>query len=149
MISNFPLSVCISPSLPLRRSGTDWQDTLSLIRQMAWGETLIWTSSAWKRTVLPGWAQRGREQPITTHSCCRHTAWFFPLKCVCVCVWTLSLLVHLIHPCIHYCFFLLLLFLLLQQLIYFSFPHCLSASHEIAISKRCHRGQESPQQKVD
>lgn len=76
----------MSPSLPLRRSGTDWQDTLSLIRQMAWGETLIWTSSAWKRTVLPGWAQRGREQPITTHSCCRHTAWFFPLKCVCVCV---------------------------------------------------------------
>lgn len=50
------LSLCLSPFC--RHSGMDWQGTLFLTRQMAWGETLIWTSSASKRTALPGWAQR-------------------------------------------------------------------------------------------
>ena len=49
-----------------RHSGMDWQGTLCLIRQMAWGETLIWTSSASKRTAPPGWVQRPETANYTT-----------------------------------------------------------------------------------
>lgn len=56
-IWNYP-SLLSSVFLLHRHSGTDSQGTLFLIRQMAWGETLIWTSSASKRTALPGWAKR-------------------------------------------------------------------------------------------
>lgn len=72
-------------SPPCRRSGTDWLGTLFLIRRMAWGETLIWTSSAWKRTALPGWAESLGTANYTTlvgfFSC-----WLInSIKCPCVC----------------------------------------------------------------
>lgn len=69
-----------------RRSGTDWLGTLFLIRRMAWGETLIWTSSAWKKTALPGWAQRTGTANYTTFKLPPCLLSFIPLS-VCAFVW--------------------------------------------------------------
>lgn len=87
------LQECVSllaPIAPLsdRRSGMDWLGTLFLIRRMAWGETLIWTSSAWKKTALPGWAQRTGTANYTTLKLPPRRLKFTPssvLVCVCVC----------------------------------------------------------------
>lgn len=66
----------------------DWLGTLFLIRRMAWGETLIWTSSAWKKTALPGWAQRTGTANYTTFKLPPRLLSFIPLSvCVCVRVW--------------------------------------------------------------
>lgn len=79
----------LSPSASLLRrlSGTDWQGTLFLIRQMAWGETLIWTSSASKRTALPGWAQRPGTANYTTLMLLPCQLIHSIKACVFVCVW--------------------------------------------------------------
>lgn len=96
-----------SASFLCRHSGTDWQGTLFLIRQMAWGETLIWTSSASKRTAPPGWAQGPETANYTT---------LMPLPpwlihsikaCVSVYVWkrergAVEILFPIIHPNIYY-----------------------------------------------
>lgn len=90
----------------------DWQDTLFLIRQMAWGETLIWTSSASKKMALPGWAQR----PWTaTHMQLHHSYSSFTLasRHVCMCVYfffqkcwgPVEMLLPIIHLYIYYCVF--------------------------------------------
>lgn len=71
---------------PDRRSGMDWLGTLFLIRRMAWGETLIWTSSAWKKTALPGWAQRTGTANYTTFKLPPCQLSSIPLSvCVCEC----------------------------------------------------------------
>lgn len=84
MVSRFSVSLWLSP-LFCRRSGTDWQGTLFLIRQMAWGETLIWTSSASKRTALPGWAQRPGTANYNTLMLLSHWLIHSIRACVCVC----------------------------------------------------------------
>lgn len=67
-----------------RRSGTDWLVTLSLIRRMAWGETLIWTSSAWKKTAVPGWAHRTGTANYTTLKLPPRLLKFIPFSaCMC------------------------------------------------------------------
>lgn len=78
----------LSPSASVlhRHSGTGWQGTLFLIRRTAWGETLIWTSSASKRTALPGWAQRPGTANYTTLMLLPCWLIHSIKACVCVCV---------------------------------------------------------------
>ena len=114
-ISHFSLSLSLSlsPSASVlhRHSGTAWQGTLFLIRRTAWGETLIWTSSASKRTALPGWAQRPGTANYTTLMLLPcwliHSIKAFVCVCVCVCVrvcmcereWAIvEILCPVIHP---------------------------------------------------
>lgn len=86
-VNSFQFGMWKYPSLlspnafpPCRRSGTDWLGTLFLIRRMAWGETLIWTSSAWKRTALPGWAESLGTTNYPTFVVFFHAGWFILLS---------------------------------------------------------------------